>query len=47
MPYTGTEIFNIAIAVIDELSDTGTVADAQVRSTRTRRRTFWTCGSTS
>lgn len=31
MPYTGTEIFNIAIAVIDELSDTGTVVDSQVR----------------
>ena len=27
MSYTGTEIFNQAIAILDELSDTGAVVD--------------------
>ena len=30
MSYTGTEIFNQAIAIIDELSDTGTIVDSQI-----------------
>ena len=30
MAYTGTEIFDRAIAILDELSDTGTVLDSQV-----------------
>lgn len=30
MSYTGTEIFNMSIAIINELSDTGTVTDALV-----------------
>lgn len=31
MSYTGTEIFEMAVVVIDELSDTGTVNDSQVK----------------
>lgn len=34
--YTGTEIFNMAIAVIDELSDTGVVSDSQVKEYKYR-----------
>lgn len=34
--YTGTEIFNQAIAIIDELSDTGTVNDSQVKEYKNR-----------
>ena len=30
MSYTGTEIFDRAIAILDELGDTGTVLDSQV-----------------
>jgi hypothetical protein len=30
MPYTGTEIFDRSIAIIDELSDSGAVSDAQI-----------------
>lgn len=30
MSYTGTEIFNMAVAVIDELSDTGAIVDSQI-----------------
>jgi len=30
MSYTGTEIFNMGISIIDELSDTGTIVDAQI-----------------
>lgn len=30
MSYTGTEIFDKAIAIIDEISDTGTINDTQV-----------------
>jgi hypothetical protein len=36
MSYTGTEIFNMAIAAIDELSDTGSVSDSQVKEYRFR-----------
>jgi hypothetical protein len=36
MSYTGTEIFNMAIAVIDELSDSGSVSEAQVREYKNR-----------
>lgn len=36
MSYTGTEIFNQSIAVIDELSDTGQVSDSQVREYKSR-----------
>jgi hypothetical protein len=38
MSYTGTEVFNMAIAVIDELSDTGAVNDAQVREYKNRAK---------
>ena len=30
MSYTGTEIFNMSVAVIDELSDTGTISESQI-----------------
>lgn len=30
MSYTGTEIFNMAVSIIDELSDTGAVVDSQI-----------------
>lgn len=30
MSYTGTEIFNMSVSIIDELSDTGTVSDSQI-----------------
>jgi hypothetical protein len=36
MSYTGTELFNMAIAIIDELSDTGTVNDAQIKEYKYR-----------
>ncbi|MPM89640.1 hypothetical protein SDC9_136752 [bioreactor metagenome] len=36
MAYTGTEIFNKAIAVIDELSDAGTITEAQVNTYKAR-----------
>lgn len=36
VPYTGTEIFNISIAIIDELSDTGTVSDSQIAEYKNR-----------
>lgn len=36
MSYTGTEIFNMAIAIIDELSDTGTISESQVREYKYR-----------
>jgi hypothetical protein len=34
--YTGTEIFDRAIAVLDELSDTGTVVDSQIKEYKYR-----------
>jgi hypothetical protein len=36
MPYTGTEIFDHAIRIIDELSDTGAVVESQVRDYKYR-----------
>lgn len=36
MAYTGTEIFNIAIAVLDELSDTGAIVDSQIKEYKNR-----------
>jgi hypothetical protein len=36
MSYTGTELFNLAIAVIDELSEAGTVNEAQVKEYKNR-----------
>lgn len=36
MSYTGTEIFGMSIAIIDELSDTGTVSDSQVKEYKNR-----------
>lgn len=36
MSYTGTEIFECAIVVIDELSETGTVSDSQIKEYKYR-----------
>lgn len=36
MPYTGTEIFNISVSIIDEISDTGTINDNQVKEYKYR-----------
>ncbi|NLO46749.1 MAG: hypothetical protein GX111_00290 [Clostridiales bacterium] len=36
MAYTGTEIFNIAIAIIDELSQAGTISENQVKEYKYR-----------
>ncbi len=36
MAYTGTEIFNSAIAILDELSDTGTIVDSQIKEYKYR-----------
>lgn len=36
MAYTGAEVFDMAIAVIDELSATGTINEADVREYRDR-----------
>ena len=36
MSYTGTEIFNIAIAILDELNEAGAVSDTQVREYKNR-----------
>lgn len=36
MSYTGTEIFNQSIAIIDELSDSGSISDSQVREYKNR-----------
>jgi len=36
MSYTGTEIFNSAIAILDELSDTGTIVDSQIKEYKYR-----------
>lgn len=36
MSYTGTEIFNQAIAIIDELSDTGAIVDSQISEYKNR-----------
>lgn len=40
MSYTGTEIFNQSIALIDELSDTGTIVDSQVAEYKNRAPYF-------
>jgi hypothetical protein len=34
--YTGTEIFNQSIAILDELSDTGTIVDSQIKEYKYR-----------
>lgn len=36
MSYTGTEIFNQSIAILDELSDTGTIVDSQIKEYKYR-----------
>jgi len=36
LSYTGTEIFNMAVAIIDEISDTGTIADTQIKEYKYR-----------
>jgi hypothetical protein len=36
MAYTGTEIFNAAIAILDELSDSGTIVDSQINEYKYR-----------
>lgn len=36
MAYTGTEIFNQSIAILDELSDTGTIIDSQIKDYKYR-----------
>lgn len=36
MSYTGTEVFNMSISIIDEISDTGTISDAQVKEYKNR-----------
>jgi hypothetical protein len=36
MSYTGTEIFDRAIAILDELSDTGAVVDSQIKEYKYR-----------
>lgn len=36
MSHTGTEVFNLAVAMLDELSPAGTVSDAQVGEYKNR-----------
>ena len=36
MSYTGTEVFNQAIAILDELSDTGAIVDSQIKEYKYR-----------
>lgn len=36
MPYTGEEIFNASIAILDELSDSGTIVDSQINEYKYR-----------
>ena len=36
MSYTGTEIFNMSVAILDELSDTGTIVDAEIKEYKYR-----------
>jgi len=36
MSYTGTEIFNMSVAILDELSDTGTLVDNQIKDYKYR-----------
>jgi hypothetical protein len=36
MAYTGTEIFNQSIAILDELSDTGTIVESQIKEYKYR-----------
>jgi hypothetical protein len=36
MSYTGTEVFNQAISILDELSDTGTIVESQIKEYKYR-----------
>lgn len=36
MAYTGTQLFNMSIAIIDEISDSGTIVEAQVKEYKSR-----------
>lgn len=36
MSYTGTELFNMSVAILDELSDTGTIVDSQIKEYKYR-----------
>lgn len=36
MPYTGLDVFNRSIAIIDELSDSGAIVDSQIREYKHR-----------